>query len=204
MKEYKYKEVKDQVRMQIIGLAKGIHLRAVAGNGGWTWSLVHVTARGTANEYPLPDIGEPGDVKSQIPPEARNSPVVRAVLLALPSLARRPSDYGTSREELEDLRNAGKSFGIVQLLPLGRRIGKSKVQLSEEERERIGDLLTSWRTLIFAVKALTAPPEDTRVVSVRIPADVHHRLQSEAAATLMSPGQFVAHLLRERYKEDRI
>jgi len=179
----------------------GLQLLAVASEArNWRLYLVHVTAKGNTTRWPLGTLTRPQTVQQDVERLGLRNAGLRSVLLALPSLGRRPGDYGVSRHLLEKRRKAGDVKAIVELLPLGRKVGKAKVSSPDDEtRERLADLLAGWTFGCKMVLALSAEPQDSQVLTIRVPAGIMHHLTSEATASLMSPGQYVLEILQERF-----
>lgn len=171
-------------------------------DGSRTWWIVFNTKRKTNKKHLLGDIGSPRALKVQKESNTLGTPIVEKVLQALVSLGQRPSDYGTSRNKLDAKRNSGDAAGVIKLLPVGQKIGRVKVSITNtKERNRAASLLSESKLGAKLVLALSAEPSSAKVLSVRLPEELYRRLQIEGTSNLLSPGQFLTQILHERYKD---
>lgn len=186
-------------RIEALGPRLQLRIDTAAG-GGHAWALVSTTARKTQSLVELGDLGSALGI-SGAASRWRHQPAVEAALRALPSLANRPADYGSSREQLEVLRASGDAAAIVRLLPAGVRIGHAKASLSEQQREAAAELLGASKFGRALVCALAAEPSATKVLGLRLPLGLYRELEKQAALALLSPGQLVARWLTERLQQ---
>jgi hypothetical protein len=124
---------------------------------------------------------------------------VQSALRMLRSIARRPSDYGLTRAQVEGFcRGAGggdEQF-LRQALPLGRRVGLAKRSLGEEEREAaLGHL--SWGLGRLLAQACLSDQSAARVFTVWLKDSVRHELERRAAAAGLSPSAYAGALLEQ-------
>ena len=167
-----------------------------------TWWILFNTKRKTSKKHLLGDIGSRRDLKVQRESNRLGTPIVESVLQALVSLGQRPSDYGTTRNKLETMRDAQDAAGIIMLLPVGRKIGRVKVSIaSTRDLSEAAHLLSQSQLGTKLVLALSREPSSAKVLSVRLPEELYLKLQIEGTSNQLSPGQFLAQILAERYQD---
>lgn len=188
---------------RIVKLGSKMQLRVHKEDGMRHWALViRWAGRKAESRIDLPDLGDPDELQLELAMDTfEHCFPCELTLRALPSLARRPSDYGRTRQEIEDARARGDVEAIVGMLPVDVKVGRAKVAMNSDDVRVAGIALSKQELTRRLVLALSAEPAETKVLSARLPRELYRRLEIEALQRLVSPGQLISQLLQERYRQ---
>lgn len=195
---YEFTPVHDEVT-QVQRLGPNSRVEVTANKQGRWWSLSFTTARGSSTDISLPDLGDPQQLHFEKAHRQLADPAIEKCLRALVSLCKRPSDYGVTREQLAELARKKDHSGIIALIPVGRKVGKAKSELTAEDLSTAAALISKSAIGKALLLALTELEPEAKAVSVRLTEHLYRRLAIEGNTRLLSPGQMLQQILRERY-----
>ncbi len=169
--------------------------------GGRQWYLARHMYHGSEDRTPLPDLGDKDTVQRQVPEGLSHNSNVADVLLALPSIANRPSDYGLNRQELDTLVETGDFEGVVLRIPTMRRIGKVKVQINGQAKLQDAlEKFRAWPAGQQIVLALATGRGSGRAVSAWLPEALLAEVERDARRLMISPSECVQRAVQEKYQ----
>lgn len=173
------------------------------------WYFLYFKKKGQQKLHPLMSEGAPDEYFLNIDHLDRQeylgylcSNSIEETLIPLISLAQRPSYYGTSRCELEQLRTTNNIKALVALSPRNKKFTSHLGNTSDSEklREFISDTLTNHPIGSWLVKSLTSKIESTKKMLISISLRIYYELRKDAWSYMYSDNMMIVKILRDRYK----
>ncbi len=150
--------------------------------------------------YNMYILGRPEEVAASIPHGWTDWQPFGKLLRVLPAIAEAPRKYGLGAFDIAQILNEDHIKPFLLSLPERFSVGGNIVRITKEELAELAEGLDHWLIGKRMVQELLLRNEQSRMLSISLPAEVCSSLAHEAQQRMKSAGQLVVEILQERYE----
>lgn len=152
--------------------------------------------------YNMYILGRPEEVAASIPQGWRDWRPFGKLLAVLPAIAETPGKFGLGTFDIAQILNEDRIKPFLLSLPSSFSVGGRIVKITREELAEIAEGLDQWLIGKRIVQELLLRNEQSRLLSISLPAEICSSLALEAQQRMKSVGQLVVEILQERYENN--
>ncbi|MCB1219905.1 MAG: hypothetical protein H7A35_10000 [Planctomycetales bacterium] len=187
------------VWQQLIRIGGNLKLGYLRGDNRYQQWVLKLPGK-VGRMYNMYILGRPEEVAASIPSGWTDWRPFGRLLRVLPAIAEAPRKYGLGALDIAQTLNEDRIKPFLLSLPSSYKVGGRIVRITREELAEIAEGLDHWLIGKRIVQELLLRNEQSRQLTVTLPAELCNSLADEAQQRMKSVGQLVVEILNERYE----